>query len=98
MSATASLSPSSLRRLCEKKRTVSRTPGRRPTGYREAFAIATIALMLADTLMTAGAAFVGLVGGTLVLMIVLHVYASWTLREIDQDSERQFNGAAPESN
>jgi hypothetical protein len=43
--------------------------------------------MLADTLTMVGAAFVGLVGGTLVLMIVLHTYAWWTLRDIDQDRE-----------
>jgi hypothetical protein len=43
--------------------------------------------MLADTLTMLGAAFIGLVGGTLVLMIVLHAYAWWTLRDIDRDRE-----------
>jgi hypothetical protein len=32
-----------------------------------------------------GAAFIGLVGATLVLMIALHAYAWWTLRDIDRD-------------
>jgi hypothetical protein len=43
--------------------------------------------MLADTLTMLGAAFIGLVGGTLVLMIVLHAFAWWTLRDIDRDRE-----------
>jgi hypothetical protein len=41
--------------------------------------------MLADTLTMVGAAFIGLVGATLVLMIVLHAYAWWTIRDIDRD-------------
>ena len=41
--------------------------------------------MLTTTMI--GAAFIGLVGGTLVLMIVLHAYAQWTIRNIDRDSD-----------
>jgi hypothetical protein len=41
--------------------------------------------MLADTLTMVGAAFIGLVGGMLVLMTVLHAYAWWTIRDIDRD-------------
>ena len=41
--------------------------------------------MLADALTTVGAAFIGLVGASLVLMIVLHAYAWWTIRDIDRD-------------
>lgn len=41
--------------------------------------------MLADTLTMVGAAFMGLVGAMFVLMIVLHAYAWWTIRDIDRD-------------
>jgi hypothetical protein len=41
--------------------------------------------MLADTPTMLGAAFIGLVGAMLVLMIVLHTYAWWTIRDIDRD-------------
>ena len=41
--------------------------------------------MLADTLTTLGAAFIGVVGAMLVLMIVLHAYAWWTIRDLDRD-------------
>jgi hypothetical protein len=41
--------------------------------------------MLADTLTFVGAALIGLVGTTLVLMIVLHAYAWWSIRDIDRD-------------
>jgi hypothetical protein len=47
--------------------------------------LATLQEMLADALTTVGAAFIGLVGATLVLMIVLHAYAWWTIRDIDRD-------------
>ena len=40
--------------------------------------------MLADTPTMLGAAFIGLVGAVLVLMIVLHAYAQWTIRDIDR--------------
>src|SRR5262245_43997098 len=42
--------------------------------------------MLADMLTLVGAASTALVGAVLVLMIVLHAYARWTIREIDRDS------------
>jgi hypothetical protein len=41
--------------------------------------------MLADTLTLVGAASIALVGAMLVLMIVLHAYARWTIRDIDRD-------------
>jgi hypothetical protein len=41
--------------------------------------------MFADTLTTVGAAFIGFVGASLVLMIALHAYASWTIRDLDGD-------------
>jgi hypothetical protein len=41
--------------------------------------------MLAEALATVGAAFIGLVGASLVLMVVLHAYAWWTIRDIDGD-------------
>jgi hypothetical protein len=41
--------------------------------------------MLAVTPTMLGAAFIGLVGGILVVMIVLHAFASWTIRDIDRD-------------
>jgi hypothetical protein len=40
--------------------------------------------MLADTLTLFGAAVIGLVGTTLVLMVALHAYAWWTIRNIDR--------------
>jgi hypothetical protein len=42
--------------------------------------------MLADTLTITmvGAAFIGLVGAMFVLMVVLHAYARWTIRDIDR--------------
>ena len=41
--------------------------------------------MLADTLITIGAAFIGLVGAMLIVMVVLHASAWWTIRDIDRD-------------
>ena len=41
--------------------------------------------MLADTLTSVGTAFFALVGTTLVLMVALHAYAWWTIRDIDRD-------------
>jgi hypothetical protein len=41
--------------------------------------------MLADTLTMVGVASIGLVGAMLVLVIVLHAYARWTIRDLDRD-------------
>jgi hypothetical protein len=41
--------------------------------------------MLADTSTMVGAAFIGLFGAILVLLIVLHAYAQWTIRDGDRD-------------
>jgi hypothetical protein len=41
--------------------------------------------MLADAFTMVGAAFIGLVGASLALIIVLHAYAWWTIRGIDRD-------------
>jgi hypothetical protein len=41
--------------------------------------------MLADTLTLVGAAVFALVGTTLVLMVALHAYAWWTIRNIDSE-------------
>jgi hypothetical protein len=47
--------------------------------------IATLGEMLADTLTMVGAAFIGVLGASLALMLVLHAYAWWTIRDIDRD-------------
>jgi hypothetical protein len=39
--------------------------------------------MLAVTLTMVGAASIGLVGAMLIVMIVLHTYAWWTIRDLD---------------
>jgi hypothetical protein len=41
--------------------------------------------MLADTLTLVGAAFISLVGTALILIIVLHAIASWTIRDLNRD-------------
>jgi hypothetical protein len=48
--------------------------------------------MLAVTPTMLGDAFIALVGAMLVLMIVLHAYAHWTIRDIDRDQ-----GVSPSS-
>ena len=40
--------------------------------------------MLGDTLIMVGAAFIGLLGAGLALMVVLHAYAWWTIRDLDR--------------
>jgi hypothetical protein len=45
--------------------------------------------MLAVTPTMLGAVFIALVGAMLVLMIVLHAYAHWTIRDIDRDQGRK---------
>jgi hypothetical protein len=41
--------------------------------------------MLADTSTMLGVALIGLLGAMLVLLIVVHAFASWTIRDIDRD-------------
>jgi hypothetical protein len=41
--------------------------------------------MLADTLTLVGGALIALVGTALILMIVMHAYAWWTIKGLDQD-------------
>lgn len=45
--------------------------------------------MLAVTPAMLGAAVIALVGAMLVLMIVPHAYAHWTIRDIDRDQGRK---------
>jgi hypothetical protein len=40
--------------------------------------------MLADQVTTIGAYATGFLGGVLLLLVVLHGYARWTIRDLDQ--------------
>ena len=51
--------------------------------------------MLADTLTLFGAAVFAALGTTLVLMVALHGYASWTIRNIDRDVAQKERPAGP---
>ena len=86
MSTTAPRSRCSCRKQGEPDPRVSRTFGRGAAGYQRRHRDRDDGVqMLADTLTMVGAASVGLVGAMLVLMIVLHAYAWWTIRDIDRD-------------
>jgi hypothetical protein len=40
--------------------------------------------MVTDQVTTVGAYATGLLGGFLLLMLVIHAYARWTIRNVDQ--------------
>ena len=44
--------------------------------------------MLADTVMTFSMYAVALVGTALLLWVVVHAYALWTIRDLDRQDER----------
>jgi hypothetical protein len=43
--------------------------------------------MLADQVTTIGAYATGFLGGLLLLLLVVHVYARWTIRNLDRNEE-----------